>query len=197
MNSPAAESPAFVSRSKKLRENYEMGFDEWARDVRDAAKYRSEGPRRLKFGNCSAEYEIAPLPIGGVAMRYDCMTSESGSSSCWDHYENREIALREFLETACRFFDVTRDGPGNWTQADLKNVPRMRERLSSDTLFGFDEPEPVAYQEWIAERVCDDLDSMVLDLNDELLDVVRGMKAPSKSGSFFDIPVPPQTPSFK
>jgi len=160
------------------------------KDFRDPPHYRSEGPRVIEFGPYRLEYEIAPLPNRKVLARCSCTTGHSGSSYGWHHFESRKDVLDDVLSAARRHFDLPKFD-SSATSADCENCPKMLNRLNADTLFGFLEPEPLPRSKWWDEMIGDRIHSMRLYRGWELLDVVRGMKnAPSKSGSFFDIPLP-------
>jgi hypothetical protein len=153
----------------------------------DPAYYASEGPRVINIGSCKLEYEIAPLSDGRVTARCSCSTSESGCSYGWRVFESREVALANITATGRHTFDRTEFA----TNSDRQCCPQMIARLDS-TLFGFEEPEPLPLSEWFDDMIADRLSTLILYQGWDLLDVVRGMDCTpmSKSGSFFDIPLP-------
>ena len=183
---PPAKRKRFLDMTIEERER---DFEIWARDVRDYAKYHSEGPRRITFGPCRFEYEISPLADGRFAARSDRMTGHSGGCSPWTAFPTREAALESVLEEARQTYRMS--SGGCITNADKINGPKMLTRLDAGTLFGFEEPDPLSRDEWYPEMIADQIGSMTMYVGWDILDVVRDMtNAPCKSGSFFDIPLP-------
>jgi hypothetical protein len=184
------QSPSIIGQEPAHTEetSSHVPFDH--EDFRDPPYYRSEGPRVIEFGPCRLEYEIAPLPNGTFIARCSCATGHSGSSHGWHRFETREEVLKDVLASARRHFDISHTG-SSATSADVSSCPKMLERLNAVSLFGFLEPEPLPRSEWWDAMIADRIHTMKLYRGWDLIDVVRGMTdAPSKSGSFFDIPLP-------
>jgi hypothetical protein len=167
-------------------------FDEWVRTVRNPATYNSEGPRVIKIGSCRFEYQLAPLPDGRYAARSDRQTDNSGGGSPWKAFPSRAEALEHVLTEARKSYDMSNSG-GCVTNTDLVSGPKMLERLSNNSLFGFEEPDPLPREEWYPAMITWQIGSMMRSQNFDIVDIVRGgnYKPISKSGSFFDIPLPP------
>lgn len=169
-------------------------FDVWVREVREPATYASEGPRRIVAGGkrgAECEYEIAPLPDGRWALRYDfSFPGYSGGSCPWESYQTREECVVAFRSYVLRRLDE--EHGSCLTQANRAAIPVLRKIIDPGDLFGFQEPEPVAREVWYPDMIEDKIGSLALDMNHEILDVVRSgnYKPISKSGSFFDIPLP-------
>jgi hypothetical protein len=154
----------------------------------------SEGPRRIVAGGprgAVLEYEIARLPDGRYAMRYDySFPGHSGGGSCWTEYRTREECLAAFRAFA---LDLCAAGRGR-SETHRRAACVLRDVLDPGDLFGFQEPDPVPRPEWLPERTAFAVDQMALQQSWALLDVVRGGDyrpiSPAKDGSFFAIPLP-------
>jgi len=106
-------------------------------------------------------------------------------------YESRQAALDAIIAAALSRFDPVREA-SHMTKADEASFPRMIERLTSATLFGFEEPEPEPFQEWFPEMIAFEVNWIATCESFRLMDVVRSMDVGklSKTGSFFEIPTP-------
>lgn len=120
-------------------------FNERAENVRDPAETTSEGRRIIssKNGKAHAAYSIAALPEGRYALSTNLeYYGFAGSSSPWSAFDTREACVECFLSRAREFF-----GEEPWGCAsDGHRIARieMRELLSGETLFGFEEPPVLA-----------------------------------------------------
>lgn len=177
--------------TKALPPKLQNRHNEWVRTVRDRATYRSEGPRIIKIGSCRFEYELAPLPNGQYAVHASSGTWHSGRSSAWQAFPTREEALQYALDSARQTFDSNRFDSCA-TKTDLASCPKMLARLSGNSLFGFEEPDPLPREEWYQEMILDQVASAAHWIGVDIINIFRSgnYKPISKSGSFFDIPVP-------
>jgi len=159
----------------------------------EALNRLSEGPRRIRTGPSSAyfEYEIARLPDGRHAMRYDySFPGNSGGFSGWDEHDTREdcvAELRALVMKVCR-------PDGHMSQGNRRAAEIIRRRIDPGDLFGFQEPDPLPRQEWLPGRVAFEVEQKAVRQGYDLLNVVRGGDyrpiSPAKDGSFFAIPTP-------
>ena len=128
-------------------------FERWVATVRDPACEASEGVRIIGSRELKAEasYEIAPLPDGRYALKFDFSYLSGdgrGHGSPWEAYDSRETSVTTFLDAARRYFrqpiqgfefqDDVADGYKSQREAQKK----MQALLEGDGLFGFMEPEP-------------------------------------------------------
>jgi len=157
---------------------------------------RTESPRRIVAAGprgAECEYEIASLPDGRYAMRYDFrFPGFAGSSSGWHGYDSREQCVAIFRSIVLSHCGENQGGC--MTKANKAAVPILKSIFDPNDLFGFQEPEPLPRAEWLPERAVDTVNSMTFHQNFDLLDVVRGGNyrpiSPAKDGNFFEIPVP-------
>src|SRR5437660_260813 len=137
-------------------ENLHESFETWIATVRDPSDERSEGERivRTAGGKAEARYEIAPLPDGRFAVRFDVQYrcgDHRGRGVPWTAYGTREQCVATFLEQARTFFSAPigtcdpdeddEETSGNNTQCRAQR--KILSLLDGDGLFGFLEPEPV------------------------------------------------------
>jgi hypothetical protein len=90
------------------------GGDDWIASVRDPATRATEGERTVRTGSASAVYQIAPLPDGRWALRFDLEVwkgTHSGHGSPWVAHASRQACLDAFLAAARDFF---RAGNSRW-----------------------------------------------------------------------------------
>lgn len=116
----------FGSPEQRIKEH-----QEWCETIRDPAFQSSEGIRRIEEGPASVEYEIAPLPDGRWAVRYECSCGISGVHCPWNPYPTREDALDAFLAAARAWFE---------REAIRSEIKDKMLRALSGGLFGFLEP---------------------------------------------------------
>jgi len=116
-------------------------FEEWVDSVRDPAKERAEGVRRISVdrGRLIAEYNIAELRDGRWAVRVRCDSRDGGVSCPWSEMPTRQDCLDFFLNIARRHFSDER-GQRDRSDADIRARQKMQQRLSESGLFGFVEP---------------------------------------------------------
>ncbi|WP_298865083.1 hypothetical protein [uncultured Gimesia sp.] len=132
--------------------------EEWVKIVRDPAQKNSEGLRKLQAdnGKATAEYEVAPLPDGGYAIRitlsYHCGDTQ-GTAIPWSEYDSREACINQFESRAKQFFQKPIDNGGN----EAQQVAR-KEMLKhfEDSLFGFVEPDVSEEERVVTENVDDE-----------------------------------------
>lgn len=116
----------FGSPEQRIKEH-----QEWCETILDPAFASSEGIRRIEEGPASVEYEIAPLPDGRWAVRYECSHGIAGIHCPWGPYPTREAALDAFLTAGRAWF--AREAIG-------KEIKAKMLRALSGGLFGFIEP---------------------------------------------------------
>lgn len=199
-SSPRKMNPLSPTESPtaELAESHEwkhQEFETWVREVRDPSTYRSEGPRRIVAGGhngCVLEYELAPLANGyGLSFDFN-FPGYSGCTAPWRVYPTRQAAIDSLLAECLKRceHELAHDG-GSMSNANRSAAKVMLGILAPGDLFGFQEPSARPRSEWWDDMIADQLDRMTLWQGFALIDVVRGMKdAPSKTGSFFDIPLP-------
>lgn len=166
-------------------------FEEWAREVRDPATYRSEGARQIAIGGrsgCSLEYHVAPLD-SGYALKYQLGYSGGGFSVPWIAYASRSAAIDHLVESCTAYSRRMLDSRNAVTRSAFASLLGI---LEPGTLFGFQEPEPAPKSRWYDRMLKDQVGRMTMEQNWRILDVIRGgdFRPTSQSGSFFDIPVP-------
>jgi hypothetical protein len=137
--------PGSPSPAASLQGDRHERFHEWVSTVRDPARLATEGIRRILTANhkAEAEYEIALLPDGQVAVRwsmaYNC-GNMSGVASPWSACQNREACVEVFLAVAQRHFGAEINEHKlfeSQREARQKMINLLR-----GGLFGFVEPSP-------------------------------------------------------
>src|ERR1043165_6343656 len=111
-----------------------------AKTVSEPAEHaKKEGLRRITFGPASAEYDIAPLPDGRIAIQLTCaLESDCSMKIPWRAFPTRDEAIGFFPRETTAFFK--RAGTLQKEQEAARR--KIMAILEPTSLWGFEEPEP-------------------------------------------------------
>src|ERR1051325_204272 len=125
-----------------MTEQFSNRWEEHAKTVSEPAeRAKKEGIRRIDCGPASAEYDLALLPDGRIAIQFTCAMASSASMRVpWRAFASRETAVDYFRQEVVAFFQRE----GKLTKEREAARRKIMGILQPGSLFGFDEPEPGA-----------------------------------------------------